>query len=368
MNTSLLEYLKCVDCNHEHLQLHTIESNERQQVITGYLQCEHCQACFPIIQGVLIAFRQDRLQDLLLPEEREVLSRHSVPLPSGKSSSSDGLTQGQAQTHRNWSFQWLKMDTETYEHDWGKGFEDLEKFHYYDIPIPPEEYEGKIICEASCGFGRVIKILHDKPSRYIAFDLSGAVYKAMKLFPQSEKLDVIRANIHHPPFKEAVFDILFSPRALHHTGNMDVALQRLIPLVKKGGLFAYSVYSRENNTLMWGVIEPMKRLFNRYIPRPVMLVLSNILAVFVMAIIHLLYVPLDTLHVKILPLHNFFMVWSTFSFTTIKMNVFDLLHAPYAEYISGEQISRWETQYHLAPLHKKLLHDTVWGYAARKEQ
>ncbi len=368
MNISLLDFLKCVDCNHEELQLHAIESQQTDQVITGYLYCDKCQAHFPIIHGVLIAFKKDMLKEFLLPEEYDIIRRYAIPIFTEKSVPANPLADGQKQTHRNWSFQWLEMDTDTYEKDWGRSFEDLEKFHYYDIPIHPEDYDGKIICEASCGFGRVIQVLHDKPSRYIAFDLSGAVYKAIKRFPHSEKLDVIRANIHHPPFKKDVFDILFSPRALHHTGNMDLALQRLLPLVKKDGIIAYSVYSRENNVFMWGMVEPIKWVVNRYIPRSVMLAVSTLLGLFVMAIIHVLYVPLDRLGVRILPLHRFFLVWSKFSFTTIRIGIFDLLHAPYAEYISGAQIKNWENIYHLYPIAQNLLHDTVWGYAARKIQ
>jgi hypothetical protein len=85
-----------------------------------------------------------------------------------------------------------------------------------------------------------------------------------------------------------------------------------------------------------------------------------------MGIIHLIYRPLDALHIRVLPLHRFFMVWSKFSFTTTKMNIFDLLHAPYAEYIADSQIKAWEKKYQLTPIKQQLLHDTVWGYSARK--
>lgn len=366
MNISLLEYLKCVDCHSEDFSVHSIQSNSEKQISTGYITCSHCQSSFPIIDGVLITFKRDVLPSFLLPKEIEIIQQYAVPISLQKSSTENVFVEGQVKTHNNWSFQWLEMDTDTYEQDWGKHFGDLEQFHYYDIPIAPEQYDNKVVCEASCGFGRVIQILHQRVLRYIAFDLSGAVYKAIRHFPESEKLDVIRADMLYPPFKQELFDILFSPRAIHHTGNMNLALERLIPLVKKDGILAYSVYSRENNVVMWGLIEPLKRTINRFLPRKILLALSSLLAFFTMGFIHLIYRPFDMLHLRVLPLHNFFMVWSTFSFTTIKMNIFDLLHAPYAEYIDDSQIKAWEKKYRLIPIRQQLLHDTVWGYSARK--
>lgn len=368
MNVSLLEYLQCVDCEGEQLIAHSIQSNANKQIVTGYVTCESCQSHFPIIHGVLITFKKEVIKAFLLPEELDVIEKFSIPIMAKDANKSSSFVDGQVRTHHNWSFQWLEMDTRTYGKDWGKSFGDLEKFHYYDIPVPPEMYNNKIICEASCGFGRVIQILHEQPSRYIAFDLSGAVYKAIKLFPDSEKLDVIRTDILCPPFKKESFDMLFSPRALHHTGDMNRALDKVIPLIKKGGILAYSVYSREHNFLMWGIVEPLKRIMNKIIPRSLLLGISSVLGIVIMGIIHLMYVPLDKLHLKILPLHKFFLVWSGFSFTTIRMNIFDLLHAPYAEYISDSQIKEWEKTYRLTPIAQNLLHDTVWGYAAQKGQ
>jgi hypothetical protein len=172
--------------------------------------------------------------------------------------------------------------------------------------------------------------------------------------------------MHTPPFRKEIFDILFSPRALHHTGNMELALDRLIPSIKKGGILAYSVYSNENNFLMWGIIEPVKRFANKFVPRLVLLGISSLLTLLVVAIIRFLYVPLDRLNLKFLPLHNFFMVWSKLSFKTIKIGIFDLLHAPFAEYVSDKQIKEWEKEFKLKPIQQELLHDTVWGYSAYK--
>ena len=103
----------------------------------------------------------------------------------------------------------------------------------------------------------------------IALDISPLIsvarYIKLQRFSDSEKLDVIRANMHNPPFRDGVFDIVFSPRAIHHTGDMELAIQKLLPTLRTSGIFAYSVYSRENNVLMWGIIEPLKKIFNRHL-------------------------------------------------------------------------------------------------------
>ena len=266
-----------MDCEGETLKSYPIVLNSKGQVVVGYLQCTDCYSHFPIANGVLLAFEKKLLGSLLLPEEIDVIEKYGLLKNLGKSEKSP-FEKGQVQTHKNWTYQWLKMDTDTFENDWGKPLGNLEQFHYYDIPIDPDNYDNKVVCEAGCGFGRVIRGLHKRPVRYIAFDLSGSVYKAIKLYPESEKLDVIRANILSPPFKKEVFDILFCPRALHHTGNLEYGIEKLHSLIKREGVLAFSVYSQENNFLMWGIVEPLKGVVNRFLPDIILLGLASMLA------------------------------------------------------------------------------------------
>lgn len=365
MNLSLLNYLKCVDCESESFEAHAMESASPHQITTGYIQCKHCDSVFPIIEKVLIIFQKNVLVAYLLPREIEVIEKYHIPINISRKDQLGLFAKGQVKTSKNWSFQWVEMAVDNYLKNWSDAIGDPEKDLYYDIPIKPGDYNGKTICEAGCGPGRAIRVLHEKPARYIAFDLSGSVYKAVKFFPNSEKLDILRTNMHTPPFQKEIFDVLFSPRAIHHTGNMCLALEKLNPLVKKDGILAFSVYSRENNFLMWGIIEPMKRVLNKFIPRSGLLALSSVATVMVMTLIHLVYVPFDKLGLKFLPLHNFFMLWSKFDFTTNKINVFDLLHAPYAEYISEEQINTWEKDFGWTPIQRELLHDTIWACSVK---
>jgi hypothetical protein len=59
------------------------------------------------------------------------------------------------------------------------------------------------------------------------------------------------------------------------------------------------------------------------------------------------------------------MVWSNFSLTTLRINIFDLLHAPFAEYISDKEIKKWSKEFKLTAIEQKHGHDTVWSYFAR---
>ena len=67
------------------------------------------------------------------------------------------------------------------------------------------------------------------------------------------------------------------------------------------------------------------------------------------------------------PLHNFFTMWGTLSFKVLVICIFDLIHAPYAEYISSSQISKWNEKFNLEETNRKLLHDTTWGVSALKK-
>jgi len=153
MNLSLIKYLKCVDCHNDDFEINSIKSNKLKQIVIGYISCKNCKSIYPIIERVLVIFKRDVLESFLLPKEIEIIDKYSIPIIFTKNSDLSRFERDQVKTHKNWSFQWLEMDTDTYEEDWGKPLGDLGEFHYYDIPIKPEDYNDKMVCEASCGYG-----------------------------------------------------------------------------------------------------------------------------------------------------------------------------------------------------------------------
>ena len=76
---------------------------------------------FPIIKKVPIIFRKESFPLFLQPEEIELISRYDIPVQLKDLGNTDTFLQKQAQTSENWSFQWLEMDIDVYEEDWGGG-------------------------------------------------------------------------------------------------------------------------------------------------------------------------------------------------------------------------------------------------------
>jgi SAM-dependent methyltransferase len=59
------------------------------------------------------------------------------------------------------------------------------------------------------------------------------------------RLDVLRGDIYHFPFKPAVFDFVYCLGVLQHTPDVDRAFHSLLPPLKLGGRIAVDVYERK---------------------------------------------------------------------------------------------------------------------------
>jgi SAM-dependent methyltransferase len=200
----------------------------------GALGCEKCRARFPIIGGVprligaaLLAQLQDRY--------REFFARHPE-FVAGAPPAGDPL----AETLESFTRQRLDL------HPPGPEFATQWRAHLsrnLGPAVRVEELRDKLILDVGCGFGRHLYVASEAGAEVVGVDLSGGVDVAYANNRGHSRCHVVQANILERPFREDLFDIVWSFGVLHHMPEPQTGFAALVPLTRPdGGLVVVWVY------------------------------------------------------------------------------------------------------------------------------
>jgi len=123
------------------------------------------------------------------------------------------------------------------------------------------DLKGTRVLDAGCGMGRFAEVCAEAGAEVHAIDLSVAVEAAARNLAGRQNVSVYQADIMNLPFAEGSFDRIYSLGVLHHTPDTRAAFERLLPLLKPGGIISIWVYTTE--LLVWRGGE----LLRRFTPR-----------------------------------------------------------------------------------------------------
>lgn len=223
MKPDLLDILLCPECQAPDLKLkeHLCSYSEVKE---GDLLCERCGRKYPIINYVPRFVR------------------------------SDGYA-------NSFSYQWRNFPENRYR----LGAEPaLERFN-----LNSREWIGKRILDAGCGSGRFSEFFSRCGAEVYALDLSNSVDQAVGLCGLRPNVHILQASLLKIPFREALFDLVFSFGVLHHTPDTRKAFMQLPRFVKPGGKLAVFVYSKwsEAGSGRLKAKEHLSDFYRRFTPR-----------------------------------------------------------------------------------------------------
>jgi SAM-dependent methyltransferase len=321
MKYRLLEWLACPQCRSEDLLLETVasehgkthhaswESSERDlpglnhaerdlvDIQEGSLHCKDCGVIYPIREGV----------PRMLPAD---------------------IQSGPSTAHR-----WTQFDGEAPEYE--QNFQDMV------APLEAADALGQLILDAGCGFGRHAYFAARYGAEVVALDSSAeAVAATQANCGHLQRVHVVQGDLHHPPFRQDLFDTVFCFGVLHHLSDAHKAFGRLKPWVRPNGRLQVWVYGPRQGTIAH--ISKWLHSTANTMGDEQLLGFSKGIASCLRVFSHtpfrfLQHTPILKSIVTHLPAHDH----HKWPFEVVVADVYDRLRVPVTTYITGETLERW---------------------------
>lgn len=212
---------------------------------------------------------------------------------------------------------------------------ELSLFKDWIFPNTMEDFRGKEVLECGCGGGQHTAFMAAYASKVVAVDLN-TVEIAKKRNQGFSNVEFVEADIAKMDLGRK-FDIVISIGVVHHTDDPDKTIENLKKHVKPGGKLIVWVYSKEGNSLITLLVEPLRKMFLVRCSRVNLLLISRIITLLMYPPIYSLYL----LPLRFLPYYEYFQNFRKLSFGRNVLNVFDKLNAPQVYLITESRAKHW---------------------------
>ncbi len=247
MQTSLLKYLRC-PFTKTGLELTVIKSGASGDVEEGWL-LSGGGYIFPVIKGI------PRMLPESFTDHKDFLQKH---LPGYDEHASlikskygrviDAAVKRNSPAKKSFSFEWGLLKSVNDTRIWNYNKEAFKEQLFAELDSGEEDLKNKVTVDVGCGHGQSSYYLSQASALCIGMDLGASVEKAAAQF-QNNNLHYIQADLHHPPFADGTFDVVYSSGVLHHTPDTANAFNITGRLCKAGGTFCVWLYHPFNNNI-----------------------------------------------------------------------------------------------------------------------
>jgi SAM-dependent methyltransferase len=318
MKRRLLDWLACPACAGAPLQLHVEQSSVRraytghaepgeeapggkagqiEEIETGSLTCEGCSARYPITGGI---------PRLMAP----------------------GSEAGPATGHR-----WTECERAVPEFE--RNFLDIAS------PLTANDFTGKLVLDAGCGFGRHALFAARYGAEVIAIDNSSeAVASCKQNLGEASRAHIVQADVANPPLRRGTFDLVFSYGVLHHVTDALGVFKTLGELVAPGGRLSIWVYGPRQGTtrVATGALRGAAAAMTPEQLHQFARVVATGLRLFSHTPYRMLSpIPPFGSILSHLPVHDH----HRWPFDVVVADVYDRLRVPVTHYFRGEELERW---------------------------
>jgi SAM-dependent methyltransferase len=223
-----------------------------------------------------------------------------------------------------WAWQWEQVFD---ENTW--------LFPEWIAPNRLADFRDKDVLDCGCGAGQHLHQVAPLCRTVTGIDLNAAEI-ARRNTAQHANVTVIEGDIATIDLGRT-FDVVYSVGVLHHADDPTRAFRNITRHCRPGGRVIVWVYSREGNFWNRTVVEWVRRLCLRCLPRRAVWWLSYLLAACVSVPVYTVY----RLPLRFLPFWEYFQNWRRLPFHRNALNVFDKLNAPQTQFISRAQVEAW---------------------------
>lgn len=264
MREKLLYYICCKECSSE-FELNVFH-HIKDHVIDGLLQCHKCNNVIFIVSGIprfvslnILKHDNDFLNFIDTYKNRKDNIFESYLKDTAITRDATSLEKIKNDTSKYFGFEW------DYFKDWGwipddSVSEEKKEYEYFGGLISHTERAFKtkcmlteedlaserVILDAGCGNGRFTKQAAKHNGTVVGVDLGYGVKSAYNNLKDSPNVHIAQADLFNLPFKEGIFDSVFSNGVLMHTGDAKKAFTSITKHVKQGGVLVAHLYHKRN--------------------------------------------------------------------------------------------------------------------------
>ena len=110
---------------------------------------------------------------------------------------------------------------------------------------PRESLRGAVVLDGGCGAGRFAEIALEDGAEVVAMDLSSAVDACRANLRAHPNLHCVQGSLFELPFRDGVFDTVYSIGVIQHTPDPRRAVACLCEKVAPGGRIGLWIYERD---------------------------------------------------------------------------------------------------------------------------
>ena len=148
---------------------------------------------------------------------------------------------------RTFGYEWRSFHEGEFEDDTVFGRTAEEDWGYFleGAGLDESELAGKVVLDAGCGSGRLTQQIGEHGANVVpGVDMNDAVEHVYRSTRDVENVHIVQGNIMSLPFKNHVFDLVWSNGVIHHTPDAAACHRALSRVVKPGGTLYVWVYAR----------------------------------------------------------------------------------------------------------------------------
>jgi SAM-dependent methyltransferase len=153
----------------------------------------------------------------------------------------------QAQTADSFGYKWTRHAS------WGQRADDgalvwelwRELYGFEGPHVLERLMRDRVVLDAGSGSGVALRRFMQWPRAIAAADISRAIDACQDELAGRAPITFVQADLHHLPFPDASFDVVWSAGVLHHTPDTYQALAAVTRHVKQGGHIVFYVYVKK---------------------------------------------------------------------------------------------------------------------------